>query len=211
MDAPFWNDRWNKNEIAFHQSEGNPLLPKHFKELALPKNARIFVPLCGKTGDLIWLHSRGYQVVGIEWVEAAIEQFYAEHGMTPTISQKNGSLTHYHAEHIDLFVGDVFDLKPETLGQVDAIYDRAALVALPEETRNHYAQHVMTITNHAPQLLLTFVYDQQEMEGPPFSISQEEVTRHYSKIYEPRLLETIEVPGGLKGKCSAQEQVWLLR
>ena len=92
MDEPFWNDRWNKNEIAFHQSEGNPLLPKHFKELALPKNARIFVPLCGKTGDLIWLHSRGYQVVGVEWVEAAVGQFYDEHGMTPTISQKNGSL-----------------------------------------------------------------------------------------------------------------------
>ena len=210
MDTQFWHDRWASNEIGFHKSEANPLLVTYFKELALAKGSRVFVPLCGKTLDIPWLLSNGYLVAGAELSSIAIDQLFAELGITPTI-RKSGGMDHYHANNIDIFVGDLFDVTRTMLGQVDALYDRAALVALPETIRRRYAAHVTDITDHAPQLLICYEYDQRAAEGPPFSVSREEVQRHYAHRYQLRLLTSADVPGGLKGKCAATEHVWLLR
>lgn len=210
MEPQFWHDRWAKNEIGFHKGEANPLLVTYFKELALAKGSRIFVPLCGKTLDISWLLSNGYRVAGAELSAIAIEQLFTELGTKPTIT-KNGGIDRYHAPDIDIFVGDIFDVTNTMLGPVDAMYDRAALVALPENMRSRYTAHVTAITNHAPQLLVCYEYDQRAAEGPPFSISHEEVRRHYAHRYQLRLLASEDVPGGLKGKCTATEHVWLLR
>ena len=210
MEPQFWHDRWTKNEIGFHKSDANPLLVKYFTELALPKGSLVFVPLCGKTLDISWLLSNGYRVAGAELSSNAIEQLFAELGVKPTIT-RNGEIDRYHANDIDIFVGDIFDVTRTMLGPVDAIYDRAALVALPENMRSRYTAHLTAITDHAPQLLVCYEYDQRAAEGPPFSISHEEVRRHYGERYHLTLLTSADVPGGLKGKCSAAEHVWLLR
>ena len=209
MDANFWHQKWGKNEIAFHQSEANPLLVKYFEELHLAKGSRIFIPLCGKTRDIAWLLTNGYRVAGAELSKIAIEQLFAELGVVPVISGA-GDLEHYSATNIDIFVGDIFDLSANLLGQVDAIYDRAALVALPAAMREQYTKHLMQITNQAPQLLISYVYDQGAIDGPPFSISNEEVHRHYVGSYQLTLLASMEVAGGMKGACAATENVWLL-
>lgn len=210
MDASFWHQRWEKNEIAFHEKAVNPLLVKYFKDLSLVKGSRVFVPLCGKTLDIGWLLSRGYRVAGVELSELAVKQLFVELGVEPKISEVE-KVKHYRATQIDLFVGDIFDVSRKTLGSVDAIYDRAALVALPEELRHRYTMHLQELTVHAPQLLICYEYDQTVMEGPPFSIRNEEVQRHYRRSYALTLLESASVPGGLKGKCVATENVWLLR
>ena len=210
MDPSFWHERWEKNNIPFHESEANPLLVKYFKELSLTKGGRVFVPLCGKTLDIGWLLSNGYPVAGAELSEIAIEQLFVELGLEPEIS-KVGELNRYSAENIDIFVGDIFHLTGEILGPVDAVYDRAALVALPEEMRERYAKHLVEITNKAPQLVITYEYDQQVMAGPPFSVSKNKVNKHYKNDYEVTLLSSTNLPGGLKGKCEAEEDVWLLK
>ncbi len=210
MDAQFWHDRWAKNEIGFHKSEANPFLVKYVHELALNKGNRVFLPLCGKTLDIPWLLSNGYRIVGSELSAIAIDQLFSSLGVTPTIT-KNGRIAHYHANNIDIFVGDLFEVTRTMLGPVDAIYDRAALVALPDTIRSRYTAHLTDITNHAPQLLICYEYDQRAAEGPPFSISHEEVRRHYADQYQLTLLTSEEVPGGLKGKCAATEHVWLLQ
>jgi len=210
MDAKFWQQRWENDEIAFHESEGNPLLVKHFRELSLTSGSRIFLPLCGKTRDIAWLLSHGFPVVGAELVESAIEQLFTELNIQPTISS-SGGLKLYSAANISVFVGDFFKITRDMLGPVDAIYDRAALVALPEAMRLQYSEHLINITNKAAQLLITFEYDQGLMDGPPFSISSKELDQHYKEIYVLTLAASIDVPGGLKGKCAATENVWLLR
>jgi thiopurine S-methyltransferase len=210
METSFWLQKWEKNETAFHQSEANALLVKYFTELALEKGSRVFVPFCGKTLDIGWLLSKGYRVAGAELSKIAIDQLFTELGVEPEISGA-GEVDRYSAEGIDIFVGDIFDLSGEMLGAVDAIYDRAALVALPEKMRNRYTAHLTEITEKAPQLLITFEYDQSLMEGPPFSISNEEVKEQYRDSYEITLVASVDVPGGLKGKCAAKENAWLLR
>jgi thiopurine S-methyltransferase len=209
MDATFWHQRWEKNEIAFHQSKANPLLVKHFNELSLAKGSRIFVPLCGKTLDISWLLSNGYCVAGAELSQIAIEQLFMELGVQLEISTV-GEVEQWSATHLDIFVGDIFALTRKILGRVDAIYDRAALVAFPEEMRHRYTAHLTEITGKAPQLLICFEYDQSLMDGPPFSVSHEEVHRHYGGAYDLTLLANTDVSGGLKGKCPAKENAWLL-
>jgi len=210
MDPSFWHQRWEKNEIAFHESTANPVLVKHFNELSLAKGRRIFVPLCGKTLDISWLLSNGYRVAGAELSQIAIEQLFMELGLQPEISRV-GEVEQWSDKNLDICVGDIFAVSRKMLGPVDAIYDRAALVAFPEEIRNRYTAHLTGITHKAPQLLVCYDYDQSLMQGPPFSIRNEEVHRYYADNYEVTLIASTEVPGGLKGKCAAKENVWLLR
>ena len=210
MDKSFWLQKWEKNTIAFHRSEANPLLVNHFDKLVLAKGSRVLVPLCGKTLDIGWLLSKGYRVVGAELADMAIEQLFMELGVEPAILEM-GDVKHYSATGIDIFVGNIFDMSSKMLGAVDAVYDRAALVALPKAMRNRYTAHLTEVTDKAPQLLVTYEYDQSLMEGPPFSISREEVNQHYGHSYGLNLLVSAAVPGGLKGKCAAKETVWLLK
>jgi len=210
MDASFWKDKWERGEIAFHEREANPLLVKYFKELSLAKGSPVFVPLCGKTLDIAWLLSHGYRVAGAELSEIAVKQLFEGLGVEPKIS-KVGSAQRYRAQNIEIFVGDLFDVTREMLGPVDAIYDRAALVALPKDMCDRYTEHLVQISDTAPQLVIAYEYDQRVIGGPPFSVSHDEVRRHYTDSYDLTLLVSSDVPGGLKGKCPAKEHVWLLK
>jgi thiopurine S-methyltransferase len=210
MDQDFWLARWQNNQIGFHEGAPNALLVVHFATLGVPAGGRIFVPLCGKSQDMHWLRARGFTVVGAELSRLAVVQFFAELGLTPVVSQA-GRLERFEAGGVMLFVGDIFDLDRDTLSAVDAIYDRAALVALPAPLRQRYAAHLLELTNAAPQLLVTFEYDQTRRPGPPFSVMEAEVREHYGATYRLQRAEVREVPGGLKGADTAQEGVWLLR
>lgn len=210
MDASFWKARWENNQIGFHESDANPHLVNYFSELSVPQNSRVFLPLCGKTRDISWLLSQGYRVAGAELSEIAITQLFDELGVAPTITDL-GKTHLYSAENIEIFVGNIFDLPRRTLGRVDAVYDRAALVALPAEMRAQYTAHLMDMTDAAPQLMICYEYDQTIMAGPPFSVKDEEVRRHYGNRYDLTIALSANLPGGLKGKCPAQENVWLLR
>ena len=210
MDTSYWHQRWEKNELGFHESEANPLLIKYFKELSLAPGSRVFVPLCGKTLDIAWLLANDFRVMGAELSETAITQLFAELGVTPNIAVID-EVKHYSATNINIFAGDIFTVSSKTLGVVGAIYDRAALVALPQDMRHRYTAHLMEITQKAPQLLVTLTYDQNVMNGPPFSVSDAEVNQHYQDHYQLTRLESTSVPGGLKGKCEALENVWLLK
>lgn len=209
MDKNFWHQRWESSRIGFHQDQPNPFLISHLPELSVPENGRVFVPLCGKTLDIGWLMSKGHRVAGAELSELAIQQLFEDLGVKPSISDL-GALKRYAADGIDIFVGDVFDLTPALLGPVDAVFDRAALVALPEAMRSSYAPHMTHITGAAPQLLITFEYDQSQLDGPPFAVMSDEVQRRYGDRYELSTLTTNDLAGGMKG-VPAREVVWLLK
>ncbi|WP_133471620.1 thiopurine S-methyltransferase [Paraglaciecola marina] len=209
MEKEYWISKWQNKELGFHQPSVNPLLESHFSKLALEEGARIFIPLCGKTLDVGWLLSLGYQVVGIEMVESAVIQLFEELQVTPNI-KTIGKLKCYRAGELEIYVGDIFDLTLDILGDVDAVYDRAALVALPEGLRKKYAVHLPLITKHAKQLLISFVYDQNKMAGPPFSVDDNEVNNHYRVAYSLTLLADDKVKEAVKGNKDVLEKVWLL-
>lgn len=209
MEKEFWRKKWEARDLGFHQERPNPSLVRHIGELGLPKPGRVFVPLCGKTLDIAWLRSKGYLVAGCEIIVTAVEEFFRELDVIPRI-EKIGDIHRYHHDGIDLFVGDIFRLTQETLGAVDGVYDRAALVALPKPMRHRYTAHLQEITRGAPQILICYEYDQTRVDGPPFSISPDEVREHYG-AERAVLLESSDVPGGMKGKCPARESIWKVK
>jgi thiopurine S-methyltransferase len=209
MEASFWHDRWAMNELGWHEPDFNPLLLAHFHLLDLPEDSRVLVPLCGKTRDIAWLLQQGCKVAGIELSELAVQQLFDELGFSPTVT-KVGDLQRYSAPGLDVFVGDIFALDAAQLGLVDAIYDRAALVALPPAMRERYVQQLLALTGGAPQLLICFEYDQNVMPGPPHSVPAVEVWRQYGAHYRLVLVDVHDVAGGLKGITPANELVWLL-
>jgi len=209
MDKKIWLDRWENGQTGFHIDEVNPLLIKHIKKLELPLASRIFVPLCGKTNDIGWLLSQGYCVVGVELSEIAVIKLFEELGEKPYIMQE-GELIQYSSENLDIFVGDIFALTPQILGNIDAVYDRAAIVALPEEMRMDYSKHMLSLAQDIPQLMTTVVYDQNLMNNSPFSVDREELEKHYGEHYTITQLDKIQVEGGLKQVKDVVEYVWLL-
>ncbi len=208
MKADFWHQKWNHGEIPFHEIQANPTLVTHIDKLALTENARVFLPLCGKTLDIAWLLERGHQVVGAELSELAVTELFEALKIEPMITPE-GNLTHYHADRIDIWVGDIFELTQQQLGPVDAIYDRGALVALPQEMRTQYSALLIAITQCAPHLLITYEYDQHLYQGPPFSLREVELKRHYGRDYRMTLLERTDVKDGFKDRVPATAVCWL--
>jgi thiopurine S-methyltransferase len=209
MDAKFWLERWQLGQTGFHKAEANPMLLAHFATLDLSSDARIFVPLCGKTRDIAWILSQGHQVVAVELSRVAIDQLFAELSVVPEISVE-GDLLRYHAPGLVVFVGDIFALTPDLIGRVDAIYDRAALVALPPEMRILYAAQLKALTATAPQLLITLCDDQSRHAGPPFSVAPSDIAELYGAEYHLELMSDQPVTGGIRA-APAREMVWHLQ
>lgn len=180
MEPAFWRSRWAENRIAFHEVQPNAFLQRHVARLGSAR--RVLVPLCGKSVDLVWLAAQGHQVVGVELVEAAVQRFFEEQQLTPQITTREG-LVFYQAGSITIVAGDFFTTTRALLGLVDALYDRAALIALPASLRVRYVEHLSSLLElGSPGLLITVEYPQEAMEGPPFSVTAHEVAG-----YRPRL------------------------
>ncbi|MDQ7085186.1 MAG: thiopurine S-methyltransferase [Sulfurovum sp.] len=204
-----WLSRWQNKEIGFHQESVNTFMSEYFHKLNLAKDSHVLVPLCGKSIDISWLLSQGYKVTGIELSEQAIIELFTELNISPSISTV-GELTLYSSPSLRVFVGDIFAVDASMVGKIDAIYDRAALVALTQELRIAYATQLRRISQTAPQLLLCFEYQQSLMNRSPYSVNKAEVIQHYKTHYKLECLLQQEIIGGFKGKIPAQDVVWLL-
>lgn len=215
MHPDFWHARWEANQIGFHQDEINAYLERYWATLALAPGSRVLVPLCGKSLDLLWLREQGHAVVGIELSRIAVQAFFEENGVTPEV-QEAPHCTRWSCAGIELLCGDFFDLEATDLGRVDALYDRAALIALTDEQRPRYAQRLTHLLEPGtPGLLVTLDYDQAEMDGPPFAVPGDEVQRLFQSSFEIRHLTRFDALAanpqlGEKGLSSLTEHVYRL-
>lgn len=192
MKKDFWLERWEREETGFHQDEVNPYLVQYWQELHLARGTKVFVPLCGKSRDMLWLRKQGYPVLGVELSAIAVQAFFKENRYTPDhVASEN--FARCEADNIHILCGDFFDLRKDDLKEIGAVYDRASLVALPPEMRERYVRHLLNILPPATQiLLLAFDYSQPEMPGPPFAVSIGEVESLYRGRAKIRLLAQLD-------------------
>lgn len=215
MDPQFWHERWEANRIGFHLAEVHGSLQCFWPRLTLARDACVLVPLCGKSLDMIWLAGEGHRVIGVEISPIAVEAFFQENALRPERTERRAFLV-WRQDAIELRQGDFFDLAPEDLVQVDAIYDRASLIAMPAEMREPYVAHLMRVTPPGtPILLVTLEYDQGEMSGPPFSVSESEVEALYRHRYHVDRLhrhDALEKAPNFrrKGLTALTEKIYLL-
>jgi len=190
MEAKFWLDKWQANEIAFHEERPHPMLLKHWGELDIERKSRVFVPLCGKSRDMVWLRERGHEVVGVELSEIAAEAFFAQSNLQADRTER-GASSRYSGGGYSILCGDLFNLAAADLGSFAAIYDRAALIALPPETRIRYAQHLRSLSASGTEILLiTLAYPSDALNPPPFIVADDDVTQYYSLWCDVQKLAT---------------------
>ncbi len=179
MDQEFWLELWQQNRIGFHEEEINPHLQRYWPDFNLPPQSWVFVPLCGKSKDMLWLQQQSYDVVGVEFCPQAISAFLNENDLPANSSEKE-KFTLTTTGHLTLYCGDFFNLTTDELPEINAVYDRAALVALPSDMRISYVNHLRHLLKPGVQILLIgFNYHQEEMQGPPFSVTSQEIEQLY--------------------------------
>ena len=183
MDHEFWHERWNCGQIGFHQQQPNQTLTALWPSLKLPSRSKVFVPLCGKTLDLLWLREQGHHVTGVELSQLAVDAFFEENALERTTERKD-QFSISRADGIEIWCGDFFAMPAELISSAAAVYDRGALVALPAKLRERYAAHLTSLLAPTSQmLLLTVDYNQQQMTGPPFAVTQDMVNDYYSSAF----------------------------
>ncbi|MNZ57059.1 Thiopurine S-methyltransferase [compost metagenome] len=193
MHEEFWQARWARNEIGFHRSEVNPALQEYWPQLQLAPGSRVLVPLCGKSLDMPWLAAQGYGVLGVELAEKAVQEFFAEQGLSAPATA-DGALRRHQAEGIAVLQGDFFAVTPAQAAGCVGYYDRAALIALPPEMRQRYVAHLRgLLPSGCRGLLMTLDYPQEERKGPPFAVSDSEVRELYGEDWRIELLEDEDV------------------
>ena len=193
MDPDFWNQRWQEGQIGFHQDAPTPLLLRHWPSLDLLVGSRVFVPLAGKSRDMAWLAAQGHRVLGVELSALAVEAFFTEHRLQP---QRHDSRygTHYTAGGVELICGDAFALDESALADCSAVFDRAALIALPPELRQRYVGELYAkLPNGCRGLLITLEYPQQQKAGPPFAVEEAEVHALYDRDWTLSVLERSDI------------------
>ncbi|MDR3411888.1 MAG: thiopurine S-methyltransferase [Formivibrio sp.] len=215
MSNKLWKAAWKNNQIDFHQPHINHLLQAYCPALALADNANVFVPLCGKSADMTWLLAQNCRVTGVEVSPVAVAAFFQANELIPH-KTRQGKLTRWHCDKVDIFCGDFFDLGRIDLAEVSAVYDRAALLALNPDMRKRYVQHLIdTLPQPCPILLLTTEYPDADMQDAPFAIA-DEILALYQESFSIELLhgehgfETH--PGqGHTATERTEEKVYLLR
>ncbi|MEE3330411.1 MAG: thiopurine S-methyltransferase [Myxococcota bacterium] len=190
----FWLERWDVGQIGFHQSDVNSRLQRFWPQTGVAPGGSVFVPLCGKTLDMHFLAACGHRVIGVEFSEIAVRAFFEEADIAYERNDE-GSLPCFEGGAFRLYCGDFFALNRSDIGDVAAVYDRASLIALPPDTRPGYAQHLADLaTSASAMLVLTILYDQNAVAGPPFSVPTDELRELYAADWEVETLEVDETP-----------------
>ncbi|RTK96201.1 MAG: thiopurine S-methyltransferase [Neisseriaceae bacterium] len=214
MQHEFWHERWQSNQIAFHQGKAHDLLTKYVDSLGDLLGKTILVPLCGKSLDLVYLVSRGANVIGCELSNKACVDFFTENSLEYEVINQGGFEV-YVSKKIIIYCGDFFAIDFAKLPQIDFVYDRAALIALPITMRKQYADHLKKLKS-VKYLLITLSYPSDEEIGPPFSVSQKEVVELYSDKFMINELEKLEITNApnsrlfMQGIAQSTEAVYLL-
>lgn len=216
MKPDFWHERWEKGEIGFHQNDFNRHMQDFIRQLGVQKAAQILVPLCGKSLDMIWLAEQGYRVTGIEISELAVRDFFEENSLNHEIL-RHRDVVIYHGANIDIYCTDFFAMEKRRMLKIDAVYDRASLIALPPSMRSAYASHLTGLMDEGVRsLLVTLDYPQEEMRGPPFSVTTGEVEQLFGTQYDIKHLHSedclVNEPRfRKKGLTRLDEQVFVLQ
>ena len=203
MDTDFWHERWKANQIGFHQAEYHPALATFWSQLKLSKGSKVLVPLCGKSLDMLWLLEQGHLVKGVELSELALDAFFAENQLS-CVKTQSTHFTHCSADELELLCGDFFKLTKENLADISAIYDRASLIALPTPMRTAYTSQLTALAPVGTKMMLvTLSYPQDQMQGPPFSVEENEVSAHFAQQWQINRVESKDV---LSGNARFQQQ-----
>ncbi|XP_059174971.1 probable thiopurine S-methyltransferase [Physella acuta] len=199
-----WSDRWRDGDIGFHDGVVNRMLVKHLTKLIPEGKAnKVFFPLCGKTVDMSWLASQGYNVVGVDGVKKALEDFFNEQNIEYSVEDvhnngKSFQLLKSKDGQIRLYCTDIFNFTHDVEGTFDAVWDKGSLVALNREDVSGYVENMKKLLSPNGRILLMIKeYDAALMKDvewlnkppPPYPMSEDEIKTLYGPKCEVHLIQ----------------------
>jgi thiopurine S-methyltransferase len=209
----YWAGRWKRGETGWHQTEVEPGLTSNFSKFS---PTRVFVPLCGKSLDLVWLASQGHEVIGVEFTEQGILEFFEENQIQYQLSTR-GKFKVFQGGRFTILNGDFFDLEASDLGSIGAVYDRAALIALPLETRRRYASKMIQLLKQCAHrdsfsfLQIVLERTPSDDKGPPYSVSNSEIRDLYGKAFQIQPISREALPMESGSSSQTEECVYLFK
>lgn len=193
----FWKKRWEEQETpSWHRDEVNPELQNNVHELTQgTPNASILVTWCGKSLDVPWLCTQGYDVVGVELSEIGVKKLFEDNNI-PHFVTKEGEFTLYQAtdRKLKLFSGDYYKLTPDVAGTFDAVWDNNAFGAAEIADRQKYISTLLSVLKPNGRMLLSnWEYGPVARTRAPFSLSREQIKELFQDKFEVQFLEKCEV------------------
>ena len=198
----YWTDSWKEGNTGWHREEVNEYLIKYVDELTGGRsNIRVFLPLCGKSVDMLWLADQGHTVVGVELAKQGIESFFTENNLNFTVESVKMAAGGEPVEvykckekQITIFCCDLFTLKEEDVGgKFDAIWDRGSLVAIVPSAGDRGKRYTKKmhslLANDGNYMLESLYYEVDRGSQPPASISDELRNEIYGEDFETKELE----------------------
>ena len=154
----FWDKRFSEGVTPWEAH----CVPQALREFAAAHvqqatARRVLVPGCGSALEAAWLDRAGWDVTALDFSAAAVAR------ARQTLGEAFGGR---------LLCADFFDFVPAA--PFSLIVERAFLCALPRKLRAGYARRMAELL--APGCLLAGVFFvAEQLKGPPFGISQEEL------------------------------------
>jgi len=201
----YWENRYKTRCFQWHIDQVHPQLLKYLGELTnlgegKQESLKFFVPLCGKSKDIPFLLSLGFEVFGIEVVASVIQEFSKENDIELEFdegkhlySSKDGKLK--------IYCEDMFKCPIEEYGPFDCIWDRASFIALDYAFRPAYMDVVKRSVAHGigsghkfRYLIQTVKYDKNNFNGPPKCVDAEDFKEHFESWAKVTVLESSWVP-----------------
>ena len=124
-----WHERWRDGRIGFHLPATHRALMKHKNSLlgegvtSPPElSKRVFVPLCGKAVDMLWLAACGHRVYGVDLSGVAARDFFDRAGLPRTTTPADAMVAErwsagvkrvHTSGNIAIVEGDLFSIRPD--------------------------------------------------------------------------------------------------
>ena len=154
MDVEFWNERYRESHRIWSGAP-NPQLVTEVSALAPGKALDIG---CGEGADSIWLASRGWEVTGVDFAQAALDkgaEEAAERGLSVTWLCKD-LLNWRPSQEFDLVSAQFFHLQPDLLGGVLTRLSRAVVAGGTFLVVGHNPRDLVTHTGHQRRVDVLF-------------------------------------------------------
>src|SRR5699024_5168055 len=117
--------------------------------------------------------------VGVDVSDIALKEIMSRQDQSFSRTSK-GPFKCYRSPSMELWQGDIFKLRADWLPNIEGVYDKAALIALPPERHQPYAELIQSLMQPGCRMLLDCLeYPPEEMSGPPFSVFKEELIQLY--------------------------------
>jgi SAM-dependent methyltransferase len=160
--ASFWQDLYAEGLDGWETGGPHPSLV-HLVETTPPPRGRVAVPGCGRGHDARFLATRGYDVVGFDFAEAAVAE-------ARRLAEPDATKVRFEQR-------DIFTLDRDHAHTFDGVWEYTCYCAIEPRRRAEYARVLAAILKPGGWFLACFFPIRSGGGGPPFPVARSEVRR----------------------------------